>query len=81
MEIYRKAAVWLLRYPEEFDTAAYYAKPLHSQSAYRNYPVAGNGLPVCDRLAYEVLSLPMHPYLDENTQDRIAGALRAALRD
>ena len=62
-------------------TAAYYAKPLHSQSAYRNYPVAGNGLPVCDRLAYEVLSLPMHPYLDENTQDRIAGALRTALRD
>ena len=62
-------------------TAAYYAKPLHSQSAYRNYPVAGNGLPVCNRLAYEVLSLPMHPYLDENTQDRIAGALRAALRD
>ena len=62
-------------------TAAYYAKPLHSQSAYRNYPVAGNGLPVCDRLAYEVLSLPMHPYLDKNTQDRIAGALRTALRD
>jgi dTDP-4-amino-4,6-dideoxygalactose transaminase len=62
-------------------TAAYYAKPLHSQSAYRNYPVAGNGLPVCDRLACEVLSLPMHPYLDEDTQDRIVGALRAALRD
>ena len=62
-------------------TAAYYAKPLHSQSAYRNYPVAGNGLPVCDRLACEVLSLPMHPYLEEDTQDRITGALRAALRD
>ena len=62
-------------------TAAYYAKPLHSQSAYRNYPVAGNGLPVSNRLACEVLSLPMHPYLEEDTQDRIAGALRAALRD
>ena len=62
-------------------TAAYYAKPLHSQSAYRNYPVAGNGLPVSDRLAREVLSLPMHPYLDEDTQDRIVAALRAALRD
>ncbi len=61
-------------------TAAYYAKPLHRQSAYRNYPVAGNGLPVCDRLAGEVLSLPMHPYLDEDTQDRIVEALRAALR-
>jgi dTDP-4-amino-4,6-dideoxygalactose transaminase len=61
-------------------TATYYAKPLHSQSAYRNYPVAGNGLPVSDRLASEVLSLPMHPYLDEGTQDRIVEALRAALR-
>ncbi len=62
-------------------TATYYAGPLHRQSAYRDYPVAGNGLPVCDRLACEVLSLPMHPYLDEDTQDRIVGALRAALRD
>jgi dTDP-4-amino-4,6-dideoxygalactose transaminase len=62
-------------------TAVYYAKPLHSQSAYRDYPAAGNGLPVCDRLASEVLSLPMHPYLDEDTQDRIVAALRAALTD
>ena len=45
-------------------TAVYYAKPLHRQTAYRDYPVAGNGLPVSDRLADEVLSLPMHPYLD-----------------
>jgi dTDP-4-amino-4,6-dideoxygalactose transaminase len=62
-------------------TAVYYAKPLHGQSAYRDYPAAGNGLPISDRLASEVLSLPMHPYLDEATQDRIAAALRAAMRD
>jgi dTDP-4-amino-4,6-dideoxygalactose transaminase len=62
-------------------TAVYYAKPLHRQSAYRDYPVADNGLPVSDRLASEVLSLPMHPYLDELTQHRIASALRAALQD
>jgi dTDP-4-amino-4,6-dideoxygalactose transaminase len=59
--------------------AVYYPKPLHRQAAYRHYPVAGNGLPVTDRLADEVLSLPMHAYLDEATQDRIVGALRAAL--
>ena len=59
-------------------TAVYYAKPLHRQSAYRDYPVAGNGLPVSDRLSAEVLSLPMHPYLDEATQDRIVAALRGA---
>jgi dTDP-4-amino-4,6-dideoxygalactose transaminase len=57
----------------------YYPKPLHRQAAYRGYPLAGNGLPVTDRLADEVLSLPMHAYLDEATQDRIVGALRAAL--
>jgi dTDP-4-amino-4,6-dideoxygalactose transaminase len=60
-------------------TAVYYAKPLHRQTAYRDYPIAGNGLPVCDRLADSVLSLPMHPYLDDATQDRIAAALAAAL--
>jgi dTDP-4-amino-4,6-dideoxygalactose transaminase len=60
-------------------TAAYYPKPLHRQPAYRHYPVAGNGLPVTDRLADEVLSLPMHAYLDEATQDRVIAALRAAL--
>jgi dTDP-4-amino-4,6-dideoxygalactose transaminase len=57
----------------------YYPKPLHRQAAYRHYPAAGNGLPVTDRLADEVLSLPMHAYLDEPTQDRIVAALRAAL--
>jgi dTDP-4-amino-4,6-dideoxygalactose transaminase len=59
----------------------YYPKPLHRQPAYRQYPVAGNGLPVTDRLADEVLSLPMHAYLDQPTQDRVVAALRAALRN
>ena len=62
-------------------TAVYYAKPLHRQTAYRDYPIAGNGLPVSERLAGEVLSLPMHPYLAEAVQDRVVDALRAALRE
>jgi len=65
---------------EGIPTAVYYAKPLHLQTAYRDYPVAGNGLPVTERLAGEVLSLPMHPYLDEATQDRIAATVQTALR-
>jgi dTDP-4-amino-4,6-dideoxygalactose transaminase len=60
-------------------TAIYYPKPLHMQTAYREFPVAGNGLPVAERLAGEVLSLPMHPYLAEATQDRIIDALRRVL--
>jgi dTDP-4-amino-4,6-dideoxygalactose transaminase len=61
-------------------TAIYYPKPLHQQTAYRNYPVAGNGLPVSDVIAHEVISLPMHPYLEPDVQDRIVAAVRLALR-
>jgi dTDP-4-amino-4,6-dideoxygalactose transaminase len=61
-------------------TAVYYAKPLHQQTAYRKYPVAGNGLPVSERIAAEVISLPMHPYLDEGEQDFIIDAVKAELR-
>jgi dTDP-4-amino-4,6-dideoxygalactose transaminase len=60
-------------------TAIYYAKPLHRQAAYRDYPVAEGGLPVSERLAEEVVSLPMHAYLDEATQDRIIAAVVRAL--
>jgi dTDP-4-amino-4,6-dideoxygalactose transaminase len=61
-------------------TAVYYPKPLHRLEAYRRYPVVDNGIPVTDQLADEVISLPMHAYLDEPTQDRIIEAVRAALR-
>lgn len=64
---------------ENIPTAIYYPKPLHRQTAYAKYPVAGNGLPVSERLAAEVFSLPMHPYLDHATQDRIVAATRRAL--
>jgi dTDP-4-amino-4,6-dideoxygalactose transaminase len=60
-------------------TAIYYPKPLHRQTAYRGFPLAGGSLPVSDRLAGEVISLPMHPYLETDVQDRIADAVRRAL--
>ncbi len=60
-------------------TAVYYPKPLHQQTAYRMFPVAGNGLPVSDQLSDEVVSLPMHAYLDSAAQDRVIEAVRDAL--
>ena len=65
---------------EGIPTAIYYAKPLHRQTAYRDFPAAQLGLAVSERLADEVISLPMHAYLDEPTQDRIVDAVRRALR-
>jgi dTDP-4-amino-4,6-dideoxygalactose transaminase len=61
-------------------TGIYYPKPLHRLEAYRHFPVVDNGIPVTDRLAEEVLSLPMHGYLDQATQDRVIDAVRNALR-
>jgi dTDP-4-amino-4,6-dideoxygalactose transaminase len=57
-------------------TAIYYPKSMHQQTAYRNFPVADDGLPVCEQLSSDVISLPMHAYLDEPTQDRIIQAVR-----
>lgn len=61
-------------------TAVYYPKPLHLQTAYRHFPLAGNGLPVSESIAEQVLSLPMHPYLDLPTQTRIIDEVLAAVR-
>lgn len=59
-------------------TAIHYPKPIHQQPAYTCYAVDGD-TPVSEQLAQQVLSLPMHPYLDADTQDWIAATLRAAL--
>ena len=59
-------------------TAIYYPIPLHRQVAYKKFPVAPGGLPVSDKMAGEVLSLPMHPYLSEPDQNRIINAVKSA---
>jgi dTDP-4-amino-4,6-dideoxygalactose transaminase len=64
---------------EGIPTAIYYPIPLHRQQAYKHYPVGEGGVAVSDKLAAEVISLPMHAYLDAPTQDRIIDATRRAL--
>jgi len=61
-------------------TAVYDPKPLHQQTAYKRFPMAGNGLPVSDKVAHEVVALPMHAFLEPATQDYIIAAAREALR-
>ena len=50
-------------------TVVYYPRPLHSQPAYAGYPAVD--LPNSEAVCSEVLSLPMHPYLEEAVQDVI----------
>jgi dTDP-4-amino-4,6-dideoxygalactose transaminase len=60
-------------------SAIYYAKSMHMQTAYKDYPVVDGGLPVCEALSADVISLPVHAYLDEAAQDRVIQAVRDAL--
>ena len=57
-------------------SAAYYPMPMHTQEVYGVYPRPG-GLPVSEAKAATVLALPMHPYLDVETQGRIIDAVRS----
>ncbi|MGC4025958.1 MAG: DegT/DnrJ/EryC1/StrS family aminotransferase, partial [Mesorhizobium sp.] len=52
-------------------TVIYYPMPLHQQKAYKDFPRDPKGLSVSEDLSQRVVSLPMHPYLDRETQDRI----------
>jgi dTDP-4-amino-4,6-dideoxygalactose transaminase len=60
-------------------TAIYYPKSMHQQTAYRDFPVADGGLAASERLSADVISLPMHAYLDAPTQERVIAAVRSAL--
>ena len=59
-------------------TMIYYPRALTQQTAYRAYPAAPGGAPVAEELAATVLSLPMHPYLEDAQVAAIAAAVREA---
>jgi UDP-2-acetamido-2-deoxy-ribo-hexuluronate aminotransferase len=58
-------------------TAVHYPLSLHQQPAYAAHCV-GQSFPVSERLAREVISLPMHADLDESAQQGIVAAVRDA---
>ncbi len=57
-------------------SAVYYPVPIHMNEAYKIYAPLAGPLPVTEAKAGKVIALPMHPYLDEATQDKIIEAVR-----
>ncbi|MCD6548509.1 MAG: DegT/DnrJ/EryC1/StrS family aminotransferase, partial [Thermodesulfobacterium sp.] len=57
-------------------TGIYYGKPLHLQPVYKNLNFRNVNLPVTERLAKEVLSLPLHPYLTKEEIDYVISSIR-----
>ena len=63
---------------EGIPTSIYYFKGLHEHRAFARFAPKG-GLPVCEKLAQRVMSLPMHPYLSDGQLDRVIDAVKAAV--
>jgi dTDP-4-amino-4,6-dideoxygalactose transaminase len=62
---------------EGIASSVFYPMPLHQQPAYESL-AKGVALPVSEKVSRTVLSLPIHPLLDEASIDRIAACVRKA---
>ncbi len=62
---------------ESIASSVFYPMPLHQQPAYAAL-ARGVSLPVSEKVAKTVLSLPIHPLLDEASIDRVAACVRKA---
>jgi UDP-2-acetamido-2-deoxy-ribo-hexuluronate aminotransferase len=56
-------------------TAVHYPIALHQQPVFANLGYKTGDFPVSEHIASRVVSLPMHPYLDEATQDQVVAAV------
>ncbi len=62
-------------------TAVHYPIPLHLQPAFKHLGLGVGSFVHSERAGQQVLSLPMHPYLDETSQQRIVDALAEAVTE
>ncbi|MCU0418225.1 MAG: DegT/DnrJ/EryC1/StrS family aminotransferase [Cyclobacteriaceae bacterium] len=58
------------------DTAVHYPTPIHRQPAMAHLGLAKGSLPMAERLAQTVLSLPLYPGLTVSQCERVAEAIR-----
>jgi len=60
-------------------TGIHYPVPLHLQEAYRNLQYPTGSFPICERVASEILSLPMYPQLRADQIERVVTEITAFL--
>jgi dTDP-4-amino-4,6-dideoxygalactose transaminase len=53
-------------------TGVHYPVPLHLQPAYRELGYSVGDFPVTERLAHDIVSLPMHPFLRRDQAEHVA---------
>jgi UDP-2-acetamido-2-deoxy-ribo-hexuluronate aminotransferase len=61
-------------------TAVHYPVCVHQQPVFATLGYRTGDFPVAERVAGEILCLPMHPFLEASEQEQVAAALAAAVR-
>lgn len=62
----------------EIPTAILYPKPLHLQTAFASLGYEPGAFPVSENVASRIFSIPMHPYLDAQSQEAVVKAINHA---
>lgn len=66
---------------ENIPTAIYYPKPLHLQKVFTPLGYREGDFPVSESCARRIFSLPMHPYITAQEQEKVAGALNSSFAE
>jgi dTDP-4-amino-4,6-dideoxygalactose transaminase len=59
----------------KFPTAIYYPKPLHLQTAFTSLGYGLGAFPVTENTSNRIFSIPIHPYLDKQSQEAVVTAI------
>jgi len=59
----------------QIPSMVYYKIPNHLQDGYRKYGSKKGDFKVAEDISKKILSLPLHPYLDKNSQDKVLNIL------
>jgi dTDP-4-amino-4,6-dideoxygalactose transaminase len=64
---------------ENIPTAIYYPKPLHLQEVFTPLGYREGDFPISESCARRIFSLPMHPYITAEEQEKVAGAIKSSM--
>ncbi|TDR80184.1 DegT/DnrJ/EryC1/StrS family aminotransferase [Paludibacterium purpuratum] len=79
IEVDRREAVQAALKEAGVPTAVHYPVPLNLQPAFAHLNQPAGSFPRSEAAAQRVMSLPMHPFLDEATQDAVVEAVKRAI--
>ncbi len=79
IQVYQRDNVCARLNEQGIPTAIHYPIALHQQPAFSYLGYAKGEFPVSEQVSAQVMSLPMHPYLPDDDQDRIVDAVKEAV--